>query len=120
MNLLSIDGWVVDPLPSEYGGEWQPLVDAGRNANGDVIGDLINTKRKLELKWAVLTPAQLATLRSYTDNFFVSVTWIDTATNALATITCYTSPVTWSTFKYNSSTGLIEYYTDIRVALVEK
>lgn len=118
MDLLKIDGWTVDPLPSELNGEWQPVVDAGRNANGDVIGDLINTKRKLELKWAVMTPAQMVTLQSYTSNFFASVTWIDTETNALSTITCYVSPLTWSTFKYID--GAITYYNDVRLALIEK
>lgn len=117
-NLIEINGWVVDPAPSELSGSWEPIVNSTRNASGNMIGDLINTKRKLELKWKMLTASQLATLRGYADNFFVTVTYIDTKTNAPSTIDCYTSPVSWSTFKY--ADGAVQYYNDIRFALVQK
>lgn len=119
-NLVTINGWVVNPLPSGFTGSWEPLVNSARNAAGNMIGDLINTKIKLELTWKMLTASQLATLRTYTDNFFVTVTYIDTKTNASRTMNCYTSPVSWSTFKYSIASGQVEYYNDVRVALIEK
>ena len=63
---------------------------ADRNAKGDVVIDRVAVKRKLELKWAHLSAAQMsALLAAVGDEAFFQATYPDPATGAARMMTCY-------------------------------
>lgn len=63
--------------------------DSYRNASGTTIRDRIAVKRKLELSWNALTPAEAQALLSAVSDVFFTVSYTDIATNARTTKTFY-------------------------------
>lgn len=67
------------------------IVDAGRNANGTVIGQRIGRDQyKLNnLEWSWLTAAEWGQILRLLNNFFVYVTFPDPVTNSPITLKMY-------------------------------
>ena len=63
---------------------------SGRNANGDTVLDVINRKVKVYATFRPLDGAEMLTLLRLLDNYVVQVEYLDSRTNSLSTITCYT------------------------------
>ena len=91
MAYLAINGY---ELPSPKRGV-QPivttLVDAGRDANGTVVGQRIGRDQyKINnLEWPWLTAAEWSRILSILNHFFVYVTFPDPVTNEFITIKMY-------------------------------
>ena len=64
--------------------------NSGRNANGDTVIDVVNTKRKVYVSFRYMTNAEMTTLLSAINDYVVSVDFRNPATNALMNITAYT------------------------------
>ena len=91
MAYLAINGY---ELPSPKRGV-EPtvttIVDAGRDANGTVVGQRIGRDQyKINnLEWPWLTAAEWSRILSILTNFFVYVTFVDPVTNSRKTIKMY-------------------------------
>lgn len=119
MILLQLGGVVV-ASPSTLDIDHNFIVDGGRNAKGDLIADLITTKDKLNISWSYLTPTQLKEIRGLISAFYFSATYINPETDTTRTATFYAGSIKAGYAKYNVSTGLIEYYKDVTVNIIEK
>ncbi|CAH1230668.1 hypothetical protein PAECIP111891_06716 [Paenibacillus allorhizoplanae] len=74
--LLNIGG-VDMPTPSDLSVGIQDIVDAERNTNGKMIGELIATKIKLELSWKFLDVTQMSQILKAVKPFLFDVTYFD-------------------------------------------
>lgn len=116
MALLQINGANM-LTPSSLGVGIQDVGNWERNANADMIGEIIATKVKLELTWSYITPAQLSTLLTAMNTTFFSVTFTDPEINGLRTITMY---------KGDRNVGVLDFvngvmrYKDFKVNFIEK
>ena len=90
MPVLQVNGRAV-PTPSSLA---VTLFDVAatpeRNARGEAVIDRVAVKRRLELSWAHLDPAELAALLGAVgENAFFEATYPDPAIGAARTMTCY-------------------------------
>ena len=87
MSYLKINGYELPPPKRGVHPIVTTVVDAGRNANGAVVG---RDQYKIDgLEWSWLTADQWSRILSILSNFFVYVTFIDPVTNAEKTIKMY-------------------------------
>jgi hypothetical protein len=63
---------------------------SGRNANGDTVIDIINTKRKVYVTMRHTTDVEMLSFLTAIQDYVVDVSYRDPATNSLVTITAYT------------------------------
>lgn len=63
---------------------------SGRNANGDTVLDIINTKRKLYVTLRHTSFTEMMRFLEAVDDYQVSVTYLDPKTNDIQTISAYT------------------------------
>lgn len=116
MSLLKING-VDMPTPSSMSLGIQDIVKAERNARGTMIIEKIATKRKIDLQWAFLTPAQLSSLLTAVSSSFFSVTYTDIQTNSTRTGTFYAG---------DKNAGVMDYingvlrYKDVKFNVIER
>lgn len=116
MALLNIGG-VDMPTPSDFIVGVMDISKAERNANGTMIMERIATKRKLDLTWLYLTPAQLSTLLNAVSGVAFTVIYMDPVLNANRTGTFYCG---------DRSVGMIDFqngvprYKDIKFPLIER
>lgn len=89
--ILSINGTDVSNLVQGLKVGYETLVseDSGRNANGDIVIDIINRKVKLYVTFRPMDGSEMATLLSAISGYVVDVTYMDSTTNATKTINCY-------------------------------
>jgi hypothetical protein len=104
------------PTPSSFKVGINDISNAERNAKGEMLIDVIATKRKLELSWSHLKPIELSQLLQLVKNtFFVKYPDPETGTEITKTFYCG-----------DKSTGLYSYvkgkpvWTDISFNLIEK
>jgi hypothetical protein len=92
MSYLSINGTNVSDLVKGLRVGYETLVaeNSGRNANGDTVLDIINRKVKLYVTFRPMDDTDMQRLLSSFANFVIPVTYRDSKTNSLNTITCYT------------------------------
>lgn len=64
--------------------------NSGRNANGDTVIDIINTKRKVYVTLRHTTGAEMKNFLNAIKDYVIEVSYKDPTTNAMATITAYT------------------------------
>lgn len=77
--------------------------NAGRSSDGTMVGDIIGYKFKLQIKWPVLTQAQIALIDSaITSSAFFPVKFVDptSETGALITKTMYAGTPTYPVYSY--------------------
>ncbi|MBW2595133.1 MAG: hypothetical protein JRC93_04025 [Deltaproteobacteria bacterium] len=102
------------------------LVNAGRNANGQFIGQVIgNDKLKIELNWKILTPTQFQALlkiwdRSQGGSFVNAFTVYDPRTKTYRSIDMYVGDRMGKPIMItNPGTGHPKYWQDIQANLIE-
>lgn len=91
MSYLKINGYELPPPKRGVHPIVTTVVDAGRNANGAVVGQRVGRDQyKIDnLEWAWLTAAEWSRILSMLNNFFVNVTFIDPVTNREKTLKMY-------------------------------
>ena len=91
MSYLAINGYELPPPKRGVTPVVTTVVDAGRNANGAVVGQRVGRDQyKIDgLEWAWLTAEQWSRILSVLNHFFVYVTFIDPVTNSRKTIKMY-------------------------------
>lgn len=98
--------------PASPGGlKWSIMsiqsADSGRAENGDMIATLVAKKRKLELKYANLTPEDAkAILEEVSGNMFFDVTYYDVLAGEQETRTFYVGDRSLDWYNYNIERGL--------------
>lgn len=92
MSYLKINGTDVSHLVKGLKVGYETLVaeDSGRNANGDTVLDIINRKVKLYVSFRPMNGSEMSTLLSTFSSYVIPVTYRDSKTGSLKTITCYT------------------------------
>ena len=82
MSYLAINGYELPPPKRGVKPIVTTVVDAGRNANGAVVGQRVGRDQyKIDgLEWSWLTAEQWSRILSILDHFFVYVTFIDPVT----------------------------------------
>ena len=103
--------------PSTYQVSINDLSKADRNANGTMIIERIAVKRKIEMSWAYLTQAQLATLLTAISSVFFTVEYPDPMTGALKTGTFYVGDRSAGAIDYKSS---VMRWKDIKFNFIEQ
>lgn len=96
------------------------IVDAGRNANGAVVGQRIGRDMyKLNnLEWPWLTAEEWSRILSILSDFFVMVTFPDPVTNRLITLKMYCGDRTAEPY-YLDDSGMPTHYKDCKVNLID-
>lgn len=120
MAYLRINGY---DLPSPKRGV-EPIVttivDAGRDANGTVVGQRIGRDQyKLNnLEWSWLTAEEWSHILSILNHFFVYVTFPDPVTNNPITLKMYCGDRTAEPY-YVDKNGQPTHYRNCRVNLID-
>jgi len=119
--MLWIDG-VKMPTPKQPGGIvimkekiWSK--NAGRAANGVMVGDIVAIKNKLQITWPPLSPDQVIAIDAVISKAFFAVKYLDPSSNTLVTRIFYAGTPTYSVYSY--ATGF-KQYDGVGVDLVEK
>jgi len=98
--------------PASPGGlKWSIMsiqsADSGRAENGEMIATLVAKKRKLEIKYANLTPEDAkAILEEVSGNMFFEVTYYDVLAGEQETRTFYVGDRSTDWYNYNIERGL--------------
>lgn len=92
MSYLVINGTDVSHLVKGLKVGYETLVseDSGRNANGDTVLDIINKKVKVYVNFRPMDGEDMKFLLSTFEDYVIDVTFKDSKTNAMRTITAYT------------------------------
>lgn len=120
MAYLEINGY---ELPSPKRGV-SPIVttvvDAGRNANGTVVGQRVGRDQyKIDgLEWAWLSAEEWSRILSILSNFFVYVTFPDPVTNERKTIKMYPGDRTAEPYWVDEN-GNPTFYRNCKVNLID-
>ena len=91
--------------------------NTGRAANGNMVGDLIGIKYKLEATWPPLSAQQIATIDNIISNAFFSVRFIDPAGGSQKTVTCYAGDPVYPVYSYVDG---VKTYMGVKVSLIER
>jgi hypothetical protein len=111
-------GSTVITAPSQYRVDIDDIVKAERNANGNMIKEIVATKRKISMNWAFLTIAQMEEILDELSANFFSVTYPDPLTNSDRTSTFYAGTKSQGGVKYIS--GVMTGWMEISVNLIEQ
>lgn len=114
--MIKIDG-VVMPDPTEFVVTIQDIdASAERNARGDLVRDKVNTKRKISMKYRMLTQTQAATILNAVDKEFFSFTYPDPVAGE-NTITAYVGDRQNTMKLYKNGEAL---WSEIPLSIVER
>ena len=93
MSYLIVNGYDLSNFVKSLKIGYETLVsdNSGRNANGDTVIDVINTKVKLYVTFRPMDAGEMKFVLDSINDFVVSVTYRDAKTNTEKTINCYTS-----------------------------
>ncbi|TYP67701.1 DUF6711 family protein [Paenibacillus methanolicus] len=116
MALISIAG-VALPTPTDYSLGIQDVNNTERNAKGDMIGERIATKRKIELGWKFLTAAQTQQVLNAVSQLFFDVTYVDPQTGGNRTGTFYAGDRTCNVMDFIDG---VPRYKDVKFNLIER
>lgn len=87
--MLRINGTAA-PSPSALSVSLEPVAGATeRSADGAAVVDFLGDKRRLKLKWACLSAAQLKALLGAVSGGFFEAEYPDPITGAAASVTCW-------------------------------
>lgn len=91
MSYIAIKGQALPPPARGVQPIVTTIVDAGRNANGAVVGQRVGRDQyKLDaLTWPVLSAEEWSRILQLLKDFYVPVTFIDPVSNKPITITMY-------------------------------
>ena len=95
------------------------VVDQARTADGIVRGSVVAKASKIELKWAVLTPAVWSQICAFFDkHFYFNATYLDMTTNTFKTKKFYVGDRSATPFRVDSVTGKPIYYLDCEANII--
>lgn len=91
MTYLELNGVDVSSYVKGLRVGYETLVssDSGRNANGDTVIDVVNQKAKVYVTFRPMVDDEMAEVMSAINGYVIPVTYLDSKTNTLKTITCY-------------------------------
>lgn len=120
MAYLAINGYELPPCKRGVTPTVTTVVDAGRNANGVVVGQRIGRDQyKIDnLEWAWLSAEQWSTMLSILSAFFVDVTFNDPVSKDLKTVRMYCGDRTAEPYWVDDD-GKPLYYTNCKVNLID-
>lgn len=120
MSYLKINGYELPPPKRGVHPIVTTVVDAGRNANGAVVGQRVGRDQyKIDgLEWPWLTAAQWSRILSILSNFFVYVTFIDPVTNKEKTVKMYCGDRTAEPYWVDKK-GHPTHYRNCKVNLID-
>lgn len=120
MAYLEINGYELPPPKRGVNIVVTTIVDAGRDANGAVVGQRVGRDQyKIDgLEWSWLTAAQWEKILSVLKNFFVYVTFQDPVTNGRKTIKMYCGDRTGEPYWVDSN-GRPTHYRNCKLNLVD-
>lgn len=120
MSFLAINGYELPPPKRGVKPIVTTVVDAGRNANGAVVGQKIGRDQyKIDgLEWPWLTAEEWGKILSILDNFFVYVTFTDPVTNGKKTLKMYCGDRTGEPY-YVDDEGNPTHYRNCKVNLID-
>lgn len=120
MAYLEINGYELPPPKRGVNIVVTTIVDAGRDANGAVVGQRVGRDQyKIDgLEWSWLTAAQWERILKTLSNFFVYVTFNDPVTNGRKTIKMYCGDRTGEPYWVDSN-GRPTHYRNCKLNLVD-
>ena len=120
MAYLEINGYELPPSKRGVSVVVTTVVDAGRNANGAVVGQRVGRDLyKIDgLEWSWLTAEQWERILKTLSNFFVYVTFNDPVTNGRKTIKMYCGDRTGEPYWVDGD-GKPTHYRDCKVNLID-
>lgn len=120
MAYLAINGYELPPCKRGVAPIITTVVDAGRNANGTVVGQRVGRDQyKIDgLEWSWLTAEQWSRILSILSNFFVYVTFPDPVTNEFITIKMYCGDRTAEPYWVDGN-GTPTHYRNCKVNLID-
>lgn len=92
MSYLVLNGTDVSHLVKSLKVGYETLVsdNSGRNANGDTVIDIVNKKVKLYVTFIPMDGEDMSSLLTAIGDYVISVNYLDSKSNGVKTITCYT------------------------------
>lgn len=116
--LITVAG-VALPIPSTYVGTTVDIVDSGRNAQGEIVSNVVrHNVAKVEATWNYLTRAEWsAILKLFKSNFINSVTFLDQVEDTWVTRKMY--PGDRKPSGIVSADGELIGYKSCKLSLVE-
>lgn len=120
MAYLEINGYELPPSKRGVSVVVTTVVDAGRNANGAVVGQRVGRDMyKVDgLEWSWLTASQWERILKTLSNFFVYVTFNDPVTNGRKTIKMYCGDRIGEPYWVDAD-GKPTHYRDCKVNLID-
>lgn len=120
MAYLAINGHELPPPKREVSVVVTTLVDAGRNANGAVVGQKIGRDQyKIDnLEWPWLTAQQWSNILSWMSGFYFNVSFWDPVANNIKTLKMYCGDRRAEPY-YLDNSGKPTHYKDCKVNLID-
>lgn len=120
MAYIEINGYALPPAKRGVKIVVTTVVDAGRDANGAVVGQRVGRDQyKIDgLEWPWLTASQWERILSLLEDFFVYVTFYDPTTNAKKTIKMYCGDRTGEPYWIDID-GKPTHYRDCKFNLID-
>ncbi len=120
MGYLAINGYELPPPKRGVKVVVTTVVDAGRNANGSVVGQKVGRDQyKIDgLEWSWLTAYQWKKILSILNNFFFDVTFIDPVRNTRKTVKMYCGDRTAEPYWLDDD-GEPTHYRNCKVNLID-
>lgn len=120
MGYLAINGYELPPPKRGVKIVVTTVVDAGRNANGSVVGQKVGRDQyKIDsLEWSWLTANQWEKILSILNNFFFYVTFIDPVKNTRKTVKMYCGDRTAEPY-WLDDYGEPTHYRNCKVNLID-
>ena len=115
--MIKINGMTLRSPKSLQANIYDVSKTADRNAEGTMMIDIVASKRKLEIEWGPLTPAQSSAILTAVQSKFFSVTYPDPETGADKTITCYKGDRTSPIMRYTAGVPL---WSGLKMSLIEQ
>lgn len=120
MAFISVNGYDFPPPKRGVTPTVTTLVDAGRNANGTVVGQKIGRDQykidNLEFPW--LSASEWSRILSVLDSFFVMVTFPDPVSNSKRTLKMYPGDRTAQPYWVDDD-GNPTWYRNCKVNLID-
>ena len=91
MTRITING-VAMPSPDSYSLEYKPIGSFQRNANGNLVGDLVAVKAAIAVGWRMLDDTEFKRILTHMKPFFANVEYYDPQHGARQTRLMHTMP----------------------------
>lgn len=92
---------------------------SGRNANGEMVRDILGSKTKLDVKWGPLDTSEVSLILRLFDSAFFTVRYLDPKEAGLITKTFYCGDRTVPVYSWNAKFSKM-MWQGLSVSLIEK